>query len=236
MQSAASATAKYQFALPFALSPVSPGLAALCACRARAAYPAETTLSTSHCSHCGVPFHVGGGSIRVVRLRRPKAGSSKGGDSEHPPRVLRRSCEACGHVEDMRVERGNASSFPPPQRARHAKSSTPSIPDRVKLAAAPSKSAGMHGQSQPEPSTRLAPLQTVLAAASPPSLKPTPPPIGSAGSRSSTPGPIAEATRTKTRPKKKSGLQDLLARNRQRQEEDKKADGHGLSAFLQGLS
>ena len=44
------------------------------------------------------------------------------------------------------------------------------------------------------------------------------------------------APRPKVRPKKSTGLQDMLARNRQREEQDKKKQtGSGLSAFLDGL-
>ena len=42
--------------------------------------------------------------------------------------------------------------------------------------------------------------------------------------------------RAKSRAKKKTGLQDMLARNRERQEKEKKAGaGTGLAAFLQDL-
>lgn len=236
MQSAAAATAQYQLSLPFALSSVSPGLAALHACRARVAYPADPTLSTSHCSHCGVLFHAGGGTVRLVRARTPIGGSSNGRDGDSPARVLRRSCGLCGHVQDVRVERGNESLFPQPrQRIRDTKLTTSTLPDRPKAAAPLTKpDLNMRSQNQPGSHTRLAPSPSTLPAISPSSHKPT---ASASSSRSSTPAANRDV-RSKSRPKKKSGLQDMLARNRQKQEQEqgKKADAHGLSAFLQDLT
>ncbi|KAH9943456.1 uncharacterized protein BXZ73DRAFT_74401 [Epithele typhae] len=60
-------------------------------------------------------------------------------------------------------------------------------------------------------------------------------PSPGAGWRSNTAG---GDTRNKARPKKKPGLQNILARNRERQEQEKERDGAqglGLSAFLHGL-
>ncbi|KAI0375621.1 hypothetical protein BV20DRAFT_1032064 [Pilatotrama ljubarskyi] len=234
-----AATAKFQLALPSLLTPISPHLAALHATRARLLYPADTSLATTHCTRCGSPFLLTGGRTRSVRKKRRK--SAAGAPSVM--RLLRRSCRACGYDDDVPLNPGNAPAFPNTRdRARRKSSSTPHATSAAATAAKPATSASIQQHapvSQPHapgslqsPATPGSSRSSSLA----PGPRSTPTPTAAGSLKPAQAGPSRpEASQAKSRPKKKAGLQSLLARNREKQEQEKKREGQGLSAFLQGL-
>lgn len=235
MQQAApnAATAKFQLALPHLLAPISPHLAALHATRVRLLHPADSSLADTHCTRCGAPFLATGGHTRSIRKKSRK---SRDGPSV-VVRILRRSCGACGNNDDVPLNAGTASApaFPSVrERARRKSSTAP----RVSTAATPAVFVAAQQQhasvSQPRASRSL-PSSATPGSSRSSTVAPTPPRLAP------TPAPpsvkLPESQQAKARPKQKTGLQTLLARNRekQKQEEDRKRDSQGLSAFLQGL-
>ncbi|KAI0771609.1 hypothetical protein BD413DRAFT_604378 [Trametes elegans] len=241
-------TAKFQLALPSLLAPISPHLAALHATRARLLHPsdADPSLAGTHCARCGIPLLLSGGRTRAVRVHKKSKTSSRPAPAPQSfARVLRRSCRACGLDEDVPlVGTASAPAFPPVRdRARRTPSAAPRVP-RAAAPASESARVGVHAPpvSQPHPARSLHPSETPAASRSS-SHAPIPPPApgplrAPAASTGPAPGrPQAEmgTAQNKARSKKKAGLQSLLARNREKQEQEKKRESQGLSAFLQGL-
>ena len=250
--------ASFSLALPFLLAPISPALAAIHAARARRVIPEDATLAATHCRACARPFLATGGQVRSVRKRqRPKQFHS-----DRDARDLRRSCGACGHVEDVPLgsTTGGAPALPRPRdRLRRGPSSTSTIvrphvsrtagPSRpptdrdpsLPLASAPAQLASAHQRTaSPTPVASSTTATSALAHLPPPSTEARGPSQASQRASRDTPAArVADDTRGKARPKKKTGLQNMLARNRERQEQEKKRDGgtqgQDLSAFLQGL-
>ena len=224
-------TTSFQLSIPRVLQQASPALASLHASRFRLLhYPdaSSAALSDSHCLKCGAFLCDGSGSFRSVRPKRKKP---KGGvASSSNVRVLRKSCNICGHNKDISVDESNATLF---KRVGKRRESTllQSENDRV-LQSAPITPAtsGSEPPKQLEQSTK----DIVHQKPSPSST-----PSSQSQSRSRTPSstvPTPESKSAKARPKKKGGLQEMLARNRERQEQEKKKQASGgLSAFLEGL-
>lgn len=86
------ATAKFQQALPYALLPISPSLAALHSVRVQ---------SSEACHQCGSALHRGESSVRTVRT-----------SSNDISRAIQHTCLVCGWVKTLPVARGNAALFP----------------------------------------------------------------------------------------------------------------------------
>ncbi|KAK7061776.1 hypothetical protein R3P38DRAFT_2831478 [Favolaschia claudopus] len=87
-----SATTEFRAALPYAILPISPALAALHSVR----------VATSHnsCPQCGCSKHRGETSVRTVRSKVPDS------------RVIQTTCLICGWVHSEPLSRGNAALFP----------------------------------------------------------------------------------------------------------------------------
>ncbi|CAL1700722.1 unnamed protein product [Somion occarium] len=237
-----AATSKFQLSIPFTLQQVSPALAALHASRTRILHypdPAGDVLATTHCIKCGSFLLDGTGNIRTVgpdshKRKRRKLYSS----AAH---TLRRSCGTCGYNDDVLLEKGNPLMF---QRVgkRHKQSS-----ERSAMPFPASSRACTQSQvtSQPESrehtpqghtKTQQSPVPEKRSSHAP-SPAPSPSPLPNASrSRSQTPllSIDTSVARSKVRSKKKSGLQDMLARNRERQEQEKKKQTSSLSGFLEG--
>ncbi|KAH9844291.1 uncharacterized protein C8Q71DRAFT_39006 [Rhodofomes roseus] len=223
MQAVAPATAKFQLAVPHILGSVSPGLAALHAARARRLHPADATLRTTHCPACGAGYLDGGGEYRSVRSNDRQRRVNRM-DKTPPRRSLHMLCGVCGHREELPIEPEGASSFVPPRKRRKTVASNADIPNLPNANAVAAKSGeAVHARSEPKPAGLADSRQSQTKAG--PSSRTTD------GSHN-TPATIA---RSKARLKKSTGLQNLLARNREKQEQEKKATGSGLSAFLQDL-
>lgn len=228
-------TARFQLALPSLLASIAPSLSALHATRAHSLYPEDATLAGTHCVRCGYPLIPSNSHTRSVRKKR-----KSGHGQSTIVRALRRSCRNCGHDEDVPIAVAHAFMAFPRPRDRTKRQSSNIIQPRACIAATPPPKADslVPGPSQPR------------------SLQPVVFPVPS-GPRSSAPARVAQNTlatrhssagssslaqqdhtRARSLPKKKTGLQSMLVRNRERQEQEKKREGnhnHGLSAFLQGL-
>ncbi|KAI9063261.1 hypothetical protein FKP32DRAFT_1592713, partial [Trametes sanguinea] len=215
-----------------------------------------TSLAGAHCTRCGTPFlTTGAGSIRSIRKKRRQTSESpSGSDNVAVVRVLRRSCRACGFADDVPIDSANAPTFPKVRdRARRKSSAAP--PAARAPGAAPVKPAAVPAPaqhapvSQPHasraaqsPATPASSRSSSIAPSSRPSPAPASAPASTGSSMKSSPTITSQpqiGSQVKSRPKKKTGLQSLLARNREKQEEEKKRAENqgqgGLSAFLQGL-
>ncbi len=170
-------TLKFRHALPYAIFPASPTLAALHASRARSLHSDHLPKDPLSCSRCGsfIPLHH---PTTYVNNKRSN-------------RVYRRSCRMCGAAEDSLLPK---PAFPPTRK--HRTITTLPLPQTI-------------ASSEPPPKPHLPALQSTAT--------------------------------SKSRPKNKSGLQQLLARNRQNEEKErqkqKQADSQfsGLAAFLSDL-
>ena len=143
-----------------------------------------------------------------VHMARPVRKSSARQDGR---RVMRRICVVCGFSHELPVDRGNAASFP---RTRKAKASA----------------------------TATQPVQKLFKSAVEPPLLLSPSPSISSSNPRSAPNPSSSdhsaPAHSKLRGKKKSGLQDMLSRNREKkakQLEERSEGLGGLEAFLSGL-
>ncbi|KAH9938168.1 uncharacterized protein B0H18DRAFT_965886 [Fomitopsis serialis] len=242
MQAVAPATAKFQLAIPYVLGAVSPGLAALHASRARRLHPTDPTLRTTHCPACGAGYLDGGGEYRSVRSNGEQRRVSL--KAETPPnRFLHISCGVCGHREELPIEQDGAPSFLPPRKRR--KTVAPNAGTASTTNTDASKSGeDAHARTGPKPAgPRPVDSRESQTKAGPPRASTMLPilPESAAerktGTTTSSPTASSNPARSKTRTKNSSGLQSLLARNREKQEQEKKAtaSGSGLSAFLQDL-
>ncbi|KAF7793659.1 hypothetical protein EIP86_004774 [Pleurotus ostreatoroseus] len=239
-------TSKYQHTLPWALQNIYPALAALHATRTRALHlpnrPSDPLTST-HCARCGTYLLNGMGTVRTLRKTKRALGGSKARPAVSYSRKLRRVCNVCGHAEDIPLDNAKAPSFPRVRR-RGADEKSVLIPMKAlgKTALLPrepvqSQSDSIKGSAASSTSR----ASSVVSAQNTPrtaSLVSTPPPQASAKSSSPSASSASESgpTRMRARPKKKSGLQEMLARNRERQEQEKRSGtSGGLSAFLETL-
>ncbi|KAH9951602.1 hypothetical protein B0H21DRAFT_716685, partial [Amylocystis lapponica] len=233
MQPAASATQQYQLAIPFALAPVSPGLAALHVSRARLLHPSDTSLSDIHCAKCGTLIIHGLGETRSMRSNTRRKATNDEGGARPTRRFLRRACQICGHREDIPLQTSSSPYFPPPRRRKRVLPPSPAVIDgtRVSQDAPQVQSTTTTQRSVPPgpPSTPHALSLSSTATASPFPHPHLPREVVSAASSSTS---LPSKAKTKS---KKSGLQAMLARNREKQEQEKRQDGQGLSTFLQAL-
>ncbi|OSX60250.1 hypothetical protein POSPLADRAFT_1058424 [Postia placenta MAD-698-R-SB12] len=225
MQAAGVATAKFQLAVPFVLLQASPGLAALHASRARTLHPSEPALRTTHCPSCGITFLDGGGHIRSVRLSKRRKGAKR----QDCTRALRMSCGACGHQQDLPIESKSSLLSPQPRNRKRQASDAKKAPlsgtTSTKSVYIPQGAVDRH----PTDRTASSPVRSsVPSQARPASLQNTTM-LPSSSSVTATP------PRPKARSKRTTGLQGLLARNREKQAEGKKSSDLGLSSFLQEL-
>ena len=232
-------TEEYQRTLPFALYSVSPQLAALHATRARLLNGNLIAPLSPSCIRCGSIILPGQGSIRLSRRRttdrisgasdpRPVQTPSSSGSYQ---KILLRKCAACGHQECRNIDGRNAQKFPSVRRASKSKSSeskndaTSGAPLVRALTATPpggpvdqrSVSPAINTNHPPGDSRRLSPLAST-------GLTPNP-----------SPHPSASAKFPKVRSnKKRSGLQEMLARNRdlKRNENEEGGSRTSLADFL----
>ncbi|KAH9853489.1 hypothetical protein C2E23DRAFT_884669 [Lenzites betulinus] len=237
-----AATAKFQLALPSLLTPVSPHLAALHATRARRLLPAHPSLADAHCTRCGAPFLPTGGRTRAVRTQKQK--KKKRTPSKDGPaavlRAVRRSCRVCGFDDDVPLSTAHTPPVFPKTRDRARRKSSATEP-RAPGAASHAVSSSATGQQQQRvPESRPPPPSAAPSSSRSSSVAlPNRSVPASAPAESPRPDPSKGPAQPKARPKKKTGLQSLLARNREKQEQEqekkkREGQGQGLSAFLQG--
>lgn len=115
-----AATIKFEQVVPFAVLPVSTGLAALHTARTRS----HSQLRS--CVRCGTDLTTSG--PRLVRSKR---------GAPHPSRALSTKCHACGEIALTPVDTGNASRYPPCRKsarillANHVPQNRPPSPSCV---------------------------------------------------------------------------------------------------------
>ena len=237
-------TAKFRVQIPCVLQSISPSLAALHATRARLLHhpgPETDVLKDTNCTKCGAYLLDGTGSIRTIRKTRSFKGKQRPKGPLPYARFLRRSCRYCGCEEDLPMEtvkevalQANRAPMAAPTPALASAASTPTPTQSRSTSVIPPRtsSAAPSPPSTRQPSAAPSTLSTLAHTSSLSSKAPTP----SKPSPATSPAPTALDARAKPRAKKKTGLQDMLARNRERQEQEKKASsGGGLAAFLEGL-
>lgn len=128
--------------------------------------------------------------------------------SERVRRVIRRTCGICGSSHDIPIDSSSDSLFPRIRKNITAIST---------------------------PTTRYQPSEEALET-SKRSL--SPPQSSSVGSHNAKPTVPSAQRRSKSRAKQKSGLQDMLSRNKEKLAKQDKVEGEGqggLTAFLSGL-
>ncbi|KAJ7368362.1 hypothetical protein DFH08DRAFT_947283 [Mycena albidolilacea] len=86
------ATTRFHAALPYALLPISPSLAALHSVRVKSTF--------NSCQQCGCTLHRGETSVRTVRSKAPNS------------RAIQTTCLICGWAHKEPLARGNAALFP----------------------------------------------------------------------------------------------------------------------------
>ncbi|KAA1466422.1 hypothetical protein DENSPDRAFT_876500 [Dentipellis sp. KUC8613] len=145
----------------------------------------------------------------AFRLSRPSLSRQKDRKRSAQERSAEMSCAACGHTQRTLLPRGNAALFKPVRR-------------RI----APQTSA-TRPTAAPQPPTDVNIPDTPLTPLTPLSHSPSPSPLPS----------VASSQPKKSRPKKKSALQEMLARNKEKQERVKSGNtaSSGLESFLSTL-
>ncbi|TFK43478.1 hypothetical protein BDQ12DRAFT_675047 [Crucibulum laeve] len=227
MDPSQNVTARFQKALPYTLLPLSPRLAALHTARARA-QPHAASFPDS-CSKCGTYASASTSHISVKRMKRSTQFNASS------TRVLRRTCRACGDVIDTPLDTGNAALFPTSTAAKGKASRSqkeytqipPSLETKSRL-------PSLTPSASPVPTQRSASMQPTSRSTYPDPSHP----IASLNSSKSNPARTS-ATQPKVGSKKRSGLQDMLSRNRDKeqreQSKNKAGKAGGLAEFLSGL-
>ncbi|KAJ4481607.1 hypothetical protein C8J55DRAFT_560153 [Lentinula edodes] len=234
-------TAKFQSSIPYTLQSVSPTLAALHTRKNRRLL-AETTgpdSENSCCGKCGLYLFAGDSSTRVVRMKNARR-RRKGGTNAPTPthrtssntRARQSTCFQCGWVTEFPLDREPASLFPIQQTSSfkaadllnieqlHVPSKSFQTPNDAPRAS--SSQSIVQGETV---SRQLPPTSSQLpnSGFSVPSVQ---------GSR------VTSAPKSRSRPKKKNGLHEMLAQNRAKEEKAKNASNSGqsgLAAFLNSL-
>lgn len=227
-------TSRFRQDLSLALLPISPQLSALHASRHRLlaqkdpSIPVDaSTSSTTTCTKCGGFLFPGHGQVRV-QTKRVKENKGKRGGGEDTGsttvQTLVKSCGLCGytdhiHMNGTRAARQKFKSVRGAKRGIHV--------TRLPVALVPSV-IDIPPTMPPPPAISF---PTAIVAASPISAR------GSASSSTLSPASIPAPTSMKPRGnKKRSGLQELLARNKAAQKSDQSTKtSSGLQQFLTGL-
>ncbi|KAJ3896025.1 hypothetical protein GG344DRAFT_72514 [Lentinula edodes] len=239
-------TAKFQSSIPYTLQSVSPTLAALHTRRNRGSL-AETTgpdSENSCCGKCGLYLFAGDSSTRVVRMKNARR-RRKGGTNAPTPthrtssntRARQSTCFQCGWVTEFPLDREPASLFPIQQTSSfkaadllnveqlHVPSKSFQTPNDAPRASSSQSIVQGETVSRQLPPTSS---QLPISGFSVPSVQ---------GSRV-TSTPIPTYAKSRSRPKKKNGLHEMLAQNRAKEEKAKNASNSGqsgLTAFLNSL-
>lgn len=219
------ATRKYRMALPHCAQNISPALAALHVTRARLIDNPKAVshqFDATHCAACGMYLLDGTSTVRVVRSGRRRK-TSRMPEAGAMTRVVRRTCSACGRENDLRIEQDNAQMYPRVAKRKGAS-------DR----AVAGISAAEPPEDVPTKTVRVSTTTDIVQA----------PPMSSTSKPTKTPSKVISTSRvdetpnakSNPRPKKKTGLQEMLARSRERQAKERSASaGPGLASFLLGL-
>lgn len=200
-------TDAYRHALPMMMQSISPRLAALHASRDKLLSESNASTSnytsTNACSGCGAMLHPNT-TRRATRKAPRQTGSKPQGSSRlalSRLKTVTETCNNCGHVRRHEISRAALKEMPSVRRMRMRRRDIQMEEESV---------ASLPSTPTPAPNPVLS--RVTSKDASPSSLTPTtsttPHPTGSP-----TPRTHAESS-GKTRPKKRVGLQEMLARNR----------------------
>lgn len=214
-----AATAKFQHALPFALYSISPELSARHAVRARQLNP-EDVQHPFVCGKCGVILLAGTRTSRG-RVQAPLRSRNLGNGVEScqaaTTKGYQKKCNNCGHIEPVLVDSARAHSFPSVRKRQSALAASNVVPGNL----APDFVI--------EEITNSTSSQS-KATISPPAVQPE---IIAAKASESL---LSKPPNNPSRKKKKSGLQELLSRNRQQISRSTTSTTPAkLSDFLNGL-
>ncbi|KAJ4001119.1 hypothetical protein F5050DRAFT_154982 [Lentinula boryana] len=223
-------TAKFQGSIPYTLHSVSPALAALHVRRTRrlSTAPTDPDSETCCCAKCGFYLFAGDSSTRVVRVgknnkRQRTDAPTRTSNSNSRTRARQSTCLQCGWVNEFSLDREPASLF---RIRRSSPCSKTGDVEQSSIVAVKSiqkpKDAAVESKAL---SSRSNVQSTSSQLSDPPESSVQP---------ASTPVPA----KSKSRPKKKSGLHEILAQNRAKEEKAKNALNGGqssLAAFLESL-
>lgn len=227
-------TSKFRNSIPYTLLPVSPSLAAL---HTRRTPRKDTELVTENCTRCGFYLFAGDSSTRVIRnnaKRRRADGADVRSSNSKTTRARQTTCFQCGWVSVSPLERGSASLFP-----RRKRSDSTSQPSNITMDAKSPEQRSIAEAVISFPMDHES--RALLPKAESHELSPAPTSHMSTMDGPSAKGVVTSTTpRSKSRPKKKTGLQEMLAHNRAKEEKARNASNatagrSGLSAFLDSL-
>lgn len=233
-----SITEEYQRALPSAFHALSPQLAALHAIRTKILYREKGT-SFPSCFRCGSFILPGDGHVRLQRRSQPAPRTARSiresGPYSTSQKVLVRKCNACGHEERIKIAEEQASHFPSVRKASRDKKialahigkvEEPLLQHattRLTAITIPAQSVGIRGAVES--------TQTQNASRH--------------GMQSSSGASIDSQTASQSskpiksrQNKKRLGLQEMLARNKEQKDKEKEQQGTsrtGLADFLLDL-
>ncbi|KAJ3739401.1 hypothetical protein DFH05DRAFT_505827 [Lentinula detonsa] len=224
-------TAKFQGSIPYTLHSISPALAALHTRRTRklSTTPTDPDSETYCCAKCGFYLFAGDSSTRVVRVKKNNRrqltdAPTCTSNSNSRTRARQSTCLQCGWVNELSLDREPASLFPIRRSSLYSKTGDVEQPSIVVV-----KSI-QKPKDAPVESRALSSRSNVQSTSS---RHPDPP--ESSVQPASTPVPVKKS---KSRPKKKNGLHEMLAQNRAKEEKAKNALNGGqssLAAFLESL-
>jgi hypothetical protein len=197
------------------IGPLSPSLAAYHHVKFQGQVTVQSQLS--RCSRCGHFLLPGSSTTRVARVARSSKREYKGkGRSDPSVLCMRQTCATCGHVNNTFL---HPTMHHPSYHSDDF--TTPSPPPKT-VATPRTLRTDQHDplpDPGPVPSSHLH---------SPPQLLPSPSPLTNSQTQRQTKS-------KKSRPKHKAGLQEMLARNKDRQREAANRDPLGLATFLHSL-
>ncbi|KAJ3722868.1 hypothetical protein F5878DRAFT_600259 [Lentinula raphanica] len=221
-------TAKFQNSIPYTLQSVSPALAALHTRRIRkiSTEPTNTDSQAHHCAQCGFYLFDGDSSTRIVRIKRRRTDApTRIHNGSSSSRARQSTCLQCGwvNVTYFDLDSEPASLFPIRKPSLSSKADDSKRPhhDLATVNAIPETDAphiGFHALSAQQ--------------------QPTSPQLVNSSRSSAKSDSISVPVKSKSRPKKKSGLHEMLAQNRAKEEKAKNASSNGqtnLAAFLESL-
>ena len=169
----------------------------------------------SRCSRCGHLLLPRSSHTRVARSSTIRKRQYKG-CSDPSVLCMRQTCATCGHVN-------NTFLHPTMHHSSHHSDDVATPPPPSKTVAAPRTLRTDQHDPLPDPD----PVSSSHLH-SPPHLLPSPSPL-------TNPQPQLQTKSKKSRPKHKAGLQEMLARNKDRQREAATKDSLGLATFLHSL-
>lgn len=204
---------------------VSPSLAAYHYLRLRKAQidSGSIPFSRNRCSKCGYLLLHGTSNTRLVRFYTTRTNKKRIPSTPRSPIVhsVQQTCTTCGYVNNTLLQPVNHNFLFHPRNLLTSPQSS-SRPSRPVPQQVTPHTPGTDQLALPDPTPASTDLHPPLHSS--PSL----PPLANAQ-------PQPRTKPRKSRPKHKTGLQEILARNRERQRDAADRGSAGLSTFLHSL-